>query len=993
MSRLTAFFASLVSRPTFVIRHSSFVVLLALLSSPAFAQLTEQKTPGVRVVYVDGTESFLLPQVTRTALNSLKFQKSIFGFDPKKDPLVLLVDLSDKGNAGASTVPGDLVTVQIAPIAFIYETIATNERMNTLMNHEFVHIATMDAPAGRDRFFRKLFGGKVLPIAEQPESILYFYLTSPRVAAPRWYHEGIAVFCDTWMAGGLGRAQSGYDEMVFRSMVADNTPFYDPLGLVSEGTKVDFQLETNSYLYGTRFMTWLARHYTPERLIEWTSRREGSRAYYAAQFRHVFGVGLNDAWASWVKDEHEFQQANLAAIRKFPVTPFHDVTDRALGSVSRAYYDPSTKTIFAAFNYPGVVGHVGSIGIDTGAVHRIVPIKGPAIHTVASLAWDPETRTLFYTTDNNAWRDLMRLDPATGRTRLLMKDARIGDLVYNSADKSLLGIRHLNAICTLVRIPAPYTQWEQIYSWPYGTTVYDLDVSPSGDRIVASVGDVAGKQEVRVMSLESLKNGDPAPVAHFDFGPSVPNNFTFSPDGRYLFGSSYYTGVSNIFRYEIASAKLDAVSNTDTGFMRPIPLGDDRLLIFRFTGRGFVPATIDAKPLEDVGAITFLGERLSEERPVVRSWNVGSPMAIPYDTMKKDVEPYRLLGQMRPESFFPILQGYKDTAALGLRLNFSDPIRLNRASLVASYSPDTGLPSAERIHLRGDYQRYDWRGYAELNNADFYDLFGPTKVGRKGYVFGAGHTSTLIFDEPRRLELDLDASYSGNLDRLPEYQNVEVDVNHLATIDAKLAFSDVRNSLGSVDDETGVRWNVVGQAYVVDSTFIARVRADYDRGFALRMGHSSVWFRESAGFSPNDAAEPFANFFFGGFGNNYVDHGDEKRYRDYYGFPGADLNEIGGRNFVKSMVELNLPPWRFRRVGTSSFYATWMRPALFVTGLATNLDDAVTRRKAMDAGAQLDFKFSALNVLDVTLSVGGAMAFEDGHAPRREAMVSLKVLR
>ena len=88
-------------------------------------------------------------------------------------------------------------------------------------------------------------------------------------------------------------------------MVADNTPFYDPLGLVSEGTKVDFQLETNSYLYGTRFMTWLARHYSPEQLIEWTSRREGSRAYYAAQFRHVFGVGLNDAWASWIADEHD----------------------------------------------------------------------------------------------------------------------------------------------------------------------------------------------------------------------------------------------------------------------------------------------------------------------------------------------------------------------------------------------------------------------------------------------------------------------------------------------------------------------------------------------------------------------------------------------------------------------------------------------------------------------------------------------------------------
>ena len=131
----------------------------------------------------------------------------------------------------------------------------------------------MDQAAGSDRMFRRLFGGKVLPITEQPESILYFYLTSPRVAAPRWFHEGIAVFVDTWMAGGLGRVQSGYDEMVFRAMVRDNAPFYNPLGLVSKGTDIDFQLEINSYLYGARFMTWLARRYSPE-----TADRMGRQA-------------------------------------------------------------------------------------------------------------------------------------------------------------------------------------------------------------------------------------------------------------------------------------------------------------------------------------------------------------------------------------------------------------------------------------------------------------------------------------------------------------------------------------------------------------------------------------------------------------------------------------------------------------------------------------------------------------------------------------------
>jgi hypothetical protein len=971
--------------------HSAVLVVVAAL--PAVAQLSEQETPGLRILYIEGSETFLVPHTTRTAINSLTFQKKLFGFDPDEDVTILLVDLADKGNAGASTVPNDLVTVQIAPIAFIFETIATNERLNTLMNHELVHIATMDQSAGRDRFFRRLFGGKVVPVAGQPESIFYFYLTTPRVAAPRWFHEGIAVFVDTWMAGGLGRAQSGYDEMVFRSMVKDDAPFYDPLGLVSEGTKIDFQLETNSYLYGTRFMTWLARRYSPEQVIAWTSRRNGSRAYYSTAFHQVFGVSIARAWANWVKDERAFQETNLAAIRQHPITPFRDVTARALGSVSRAYYDSHDGKIFAAFNYPGVVSHVGAIDAKSGAVERLVAIKGPAMHTVASLAWNPDDRVLYYTTDNNTWRDLMRLDPATGMARLLQKDARIGDIVYSRHDKTLWGIRHFNGVCTLVRVPSPYTRWEQVYSWPFGTVVYDIDVSPDGSKIAASFGEISGKQDVRVLSVEALGHGDITPVARFDFGPSVPNNFTFSPDGRFLYGSSYYTGVSNIFRYEISTGKLDAVTNTETGLVRPVPLGDDRLLVFRFTGLGFVPTMIEAKPIEDVSPITFLGERLAEEHPVVRTWNVGSPMAVPYDSLKKELKPYSLLGNLRPESVYPILQGYKDTAAVGVRLNFSDPVRLNHASLAASFTPAAGVPSDERAHFKAEYQRYDWRGYAELNNADFYDLFGPTKVGRKGYVFGLGHTRTLIYDEPRRLELALDASVSGNLDRLPEYQNVPIDVDRLTTIDAALVFGDVRNSLGSVDDETGTKWNVNVQGYIVDGGFVPRFRADYHRGVALPIGHSSVWFRESAGFSPRDRAEPFANFFFGGFGNNYVDHADEKRYREYYAFPGADLNEIGGRNFLKSAVELNLPPWRFERAGTPGFYATWMRPALFVTGLTTNLDDGEVRRAAVDVGAQLDFRFSMLSVLDMTLSVGGAVAFEDGYTPRREAMISLKVLR
>jgi hypothetical protein len=959
----------------------------------ASAQLTEERTPELRLIYLDGTESYLVPHATRTTLNSLAFHKKLFGFEPDEELTVVLLDLSDAGNAGATSVPNNMVRVQIAPLGFSFETMPANDRINTIMNHELVHIVTMDQASRLDRRFRRLFGGKVMPVKEQPESILYFYLTTPRVAAPRWFHEGIAVFLDTWMAGGLGRAQSGYDEMVFRAMVKDNATFYDPLGLVSRGTEVDFQVEVNSYLYGTRFMTWLARRYSPARLVDWTARREGSRGYYAAQFKHVFGVGLEEAWAEWIKDEREFQLGNLAAIRKYPVTQYRDVTTRTLGSVSRAYFDPASQKIYAAFNYPGVVAHLGAIDVQTGTVERILPIKGPLIYTVTSLAFDPDSRSLFFTTDNGSYRDLVRLDLATGRPQQLQKDARIGDIVFSKTDRALWGIRHLNGFVTLVRIPPPYTAWEQVVTFPYGTVVYDLDVSPDGTQLAASFGEIDGKQDVRVLSVEALKQKDTIPVARFDFSQSVPNGFTFSADGKYLYGSSYLTGVSNIFRYELATRTIEAVSNTDTGFFRPVPIGNDELLVFRYTGTGFVPARIEAQPIADASPITFLAERLAADHPVVHSWNVGSPMVIAYESLDKRQTPYRLFGGMRTESFYPIVHGYKNTAAVGMRLNLSDLLGLNRAHIAASYSPSTALDASERLHLEAQYERFDWRAHASYNKADFYDLFGPTKVGRKGYVVGLGRSHTLLFDAPQRLELELDASLAGNLDQLPEFQNIAVDVDRLAEIDARLAYTNVRRSLGAVDDETGTRWTAVTQSSHVDSALFTRLQGTFDRGFALPIGHSSIWFRQAAGFSPHDRDQPFANFFFGGFGNNYVDHLTEKRYRETYSFPGTELNEIGGRNFVKSTIDLNLPPLRFQNLGTPGLYVPWLRPALFVSGLATNLDHREARRRVVSAGAQIDVSMYALSALDLMFSVGAAVAIEDGQRPRRELMLSLKVLR
>ena len=618
-----------------------------------------------------------------------------FNYKPSEKVTILLDDANDFNNAAAFASPRNTLLVQIAPANTTYETIPSNERLNHTLNHEVAHIVALDQSTGSDRTFRKLFNGKVAATPEHPETIFYEYLTHPRFAAPRWFHEGVAVFLETWMAGGIGRAQGAYDEMVFRSMVRDGTRFYTPLGLESEGTKTDFQMGANSYLYGARFVTWMAYQHDPQKIIEWTGRQEGSKKYYASQFERVFGQSIDDAWQEWIAWEHEFQQANIDSLRRYPTTPYVDVSDRALGSISRPYYDADNDKLYLGLRYPGVFGHLASIDMRDGKVEKICDIKGPALYYVTSLVFDATENKLYYTADNNTWRDLYSVDLSNGKTTRLIQDARIGDLALDPTDRSLWGVRHFNGISTLVRLPYPYEGWNRIHSWPYGQDLYDIDISPDGSLLSYSLSEVDGRQTLRAADMAALRAGEVEERTLYDFEVSIPANFTFSPDGRYLFGSSYYTGVSNIWRYELATDDMQIITNSETGFFRPVQLADDSLLVFRYTGDGFVPTRILGSPLQDISGITFLGSEVANRHRSVMDWNVGSPAAVQLDSMVTYQGRYRTYGNIGLATVYPVVEGYKGYGAVGLRWNLSDPGFLERCAR------DDELYAGARTRLQG----------------------------------------------------------------------------------------------------------------------------------------------------------------------------------------------------------------------------------------------------------------------------------------------------
>jgi hypothetical protein len=982
---------------------SALVTTLAVASEPVIAaDRAFVATDDLRIVYYDPGEFSLVPHVTQSFLSGLANHERVWGYVPNDGVTVFLLDVRDIWNAAVYPAPNNLIEFDVAPFYYPYETFTSADRFAAVAVHELTHLATYDRATAPDTTFRRFFHGKVEVSAAHPETLLYNYLTVPRFTVPRWYSEGSAVFMETWMMGGVGRAQGGFDEMVFRGMVQDGAKFYDPLGLVSKGTEIDFQTGANAYLYGTRFMDYLAFTYGPERLLSWWRRDAGSRRYYADQFQQVFGLSLNESWRRWVQFEHEFQRKNLESVHEHPLTEFHDLTHKDLGAVSRSYPSKDGTKLYTAVRYPGQVAHLVSISRRDGSVAQLAEIKGSKGYTVTSLAYDPQSETLFYTSNNvTTYRNLEALDLRSGKTRMLMRAGRIGDIVFNRADRSLWGLRFVNGRAVLVRIPYPYTEWYRLYTFPANEQPFDLDLSADGTLASISVSGPGPRigaphvTQVRVMRTEALVHGEMTPLHTLTMGSAVPEGFVFSPDGRLLFGSSFYTGVSNIYRYELATEKLDAVSNAALGFFHPLPLDDSQLIVLRYTAKGFVPTQIEARSTEDLSAVTFLGEQVAERYPEVQSWVAPVADTIPYASQIVRQGPYRPARELKFDSVIPIVQGYLDSAAIGVNARFSDPVGLDWINIDTSYSPDEGLPAKQRLHATITAHIPEWTAGAAWNRADFYDLFGPTKRSLAGYNGYLQYDHYTIYDPPQTMSYMAKVAFYGDLETLPGFQNVPSPTSTLSTLEGAVSSVDTRFSPGAVDAETGHIWTLKAHAYAAPGDFIPWITGTYDIGFPLPLNHSSIWLRTGAGVSAGSRENPLSNFYLGGFGNNYVDsgaNGSVQRYRELLSLPGFEIDALQGKSLLRGMLEWCLPPLRFESLGTPGFYTSWARPELFATAVGTDLNDAAYRQKAYDIGAQVDFQLHVMFRWPMMLSVGLARGFAGGGQGTTEFMLSLQVL-
>jgi hypothetical protein len=259
------------------------------------------------------------------------------------------------------------------------------------------------------------------------------------------------------------------------------------------------------------------------------------------------------------------------------------------------------------------------------------------------LTYNKDDNKLYITEQNQNYRNLVEVDITSGKKKVLIDFTRAGDLAFNNKDKSIWAIKHDNGYAILVKIPEPYNKVIPMYTAEFGKALFDIDISHDGRFLSSSFSGVKGEQSIIMFNIDNLENGKKEYTTIKELEDNTLTQFRFSNNDKFLIGTSYYTGVSNVWRINIENGNFELLSNTETGFFSPVQINNDSLVVLKFYRDGMQPGVIPVEVINDANSIKYLGNLVHKRNPEIEEWALNPASKLNIDSLKQFEGNYNIL--------------------------------------------------------------------------------------------------------------------------------------------------------------------------------------------------------------------------------------------------------------------------------------------------------------------------------------------------------------
>ena len=211
----------------------------------------------------------------------------VLGHDPEGRTQIVLNDQTDSANGSATSLPYNQMELFVTAPEDLTPLGDYDDWLSVLITHEHTHVLHLDTIHGWPALVNAVLG-KVY---------------APNLIQPRWFIEGLATHMESAETAG-GRIRSTMFEMYMRMDVLEDRV----LRIDQLSSSVDrWPRGTSWYLYGGRFVDWIAREYGREALTA-MSHEYGRRLIpYGVNrtARRVTGRTFIELYDDWQRDMRE----------------------------------------------------------------------------------------------------------------------------------------------------------------------------------------------------------------------------------------------------------------------------------------------------------------------------------------------------------------------------------------------------------------------------------------------------------------------------------------------------------------------------------------------------------------------------------------------------------------------------------------------------------------------------------------------------------------